>query len=308
MKENIYNLIIIGGGPAGLTAAIYAARAQLAPLIIEGSQPGGQLMGTTYVENWPGETKILGPMLMMNMKKHAEKVGSTFLSEVVTNVDFSQKPFGITTNKGASLKAHTVIVATGGSPQKLGCPGEKEYWGKGVSTCSVCDGAFYPNKEVIIVGGGDTAMEGASFLAKITDKITIVHILDTLTASKSMQKRILENPHIKVIYSSTVSEIRGDGKHVTDIVITNQKTKEKRTLKTDALFLAIGYRPNTEIFKGQLNLDKRGYIVVSDNTKASTPGIFVAGDVADCRYRQAITSAGSGCMAALDTERYLINK
>lgn len=302
--NDTHNIIIIGSGPAGLTAAVYAGRAFLKPVVIEGPNPGGQLMGTTTVENWPGEKSVMGPQLMMNIKDHAKHFGAQFVSNSVTKVDFSQRPFTIITGK-ETLKTNSVIIAAGASPNKLGCPGEEEYWGKGVTTCAVCDGAFYPEKEVIIIGGGDTAMEDASFMTKYTDKITIIHILDKLTASPAMQKRVLDNPKIKIIYSSTITNIKGDGSHVTEVEITNQETKEKQTLKTEVVFLAIGQKPNTELFKDQLNMDKMGYLDLKDNTKSSVEGVFVAGDIADYRYKQAIVSAGSGCMAALDTQRYL---
>lgn len=302
--NTIYNVIIIGSGPAGLTAAVYAGRAFLKPMIIEGPNPGGQLMGTTAVENWPGEKSIMGPQLMMNMREHAKHFGATFSSGSVKSVDFKQHPFTVTTDK-ETFKTKSVIIAAGASPNKLKCPGEEEYWGKGVTTCAVCDGAFYPQKEVIIVGGGDTAMEDASFMTKYTDKITIVHILDKLTASPAMQKRVLDNPKIKVIYSSTISTIKGDGSHVTEVEVTNQKTNEKQTLKADVIFLAIGQKPNTNIFEGQLTKDKMGYLELKDKTKSSVEGVFIAGDIADFHYKQAIVSAGSGCMAALDAQRYL---
>ncbi len=305
MSENTINEVaIIGSGPAGLTAAVYTSRAFLKPILFEGSAPGGQLMGTTAVENWPGEKSILGPRLMMNMKEHAQHFGTQIISESITSVDFSTHPFTLTTNKEKQFKARSVIIATGASPNHLGCPGEQEYWGKGVTVCAVCDGAFYPDKKVVIVGGGDTAMEDASFMTKYTNDITIVHILDSLTASPAMQKRVLDNPNIKVIYSYTVTEIKGDGSHVTAVEITDQKTKEKKIIPADVLFLAIGQKPNTQIFKGQLKLDKMGYIV-KDGCKTSVEGVFVAGDVADFKYRQAIVSAGSGCMAALEAQRYL---
>jgi thioredoxin reductase (NADPH) len=299
-----HSLIIIGSGPSGLTAAVYTARAFLKPVVIEGPNPGGQLMGTTEVENWPGEKSIMGPQLMMKMKEHAKHFGTQFVSNSVIKVDFSQKPFTITTNKDI-LKADSVIIAAGASPNKLGCPGEEEYWGKGVTTCAVCDGAFYPNKQVIIVGGGDTAMEDASFMTKYTDKITIVHIMDKLTASPAMQKRVLDNPKIKIIYSSTLTAIKGDGSHINEVEVTNQKTQEKQILKTDVVFLAIGQKPNTQIFKDQLTMDKMGYLELKDKTRSSVDGVFIAGDIADYRYKQAIVSAGSGCMAALDAQRYL---
>lgn len=298
-------LIIIGSGPAGLTAAIYAARAGLNPLIIDGTNPGGQLMGTSTVENWPGESSIVGPQLMDNMRTHAAHFGTRFLQETVSEVKFEPKNHLLTTNKGTKLPTKAVIIATGANPRLLHCPGEHEYWGKGVSTCAVCDGAFYKNRPVVIIGGGDTAMEDASFMTNLTDHITIVHILDRLTASKAMQDRIINNPNIKVIYNSTISKIIGNGKHVTELAITNQKTGQTSTLNTDAVFIAIGLTPNTSIFKGQIALHTSGHIVISDFTKTSIEGVFAAGDVADSHYRQAITSASTGCMAALDAEKYL---
>ena len=303
-----HSIIIIGSGPAGLTASMYASRAFLKPVVIEGPAPGGQLMGTTTVENWPGEKSIMGPKLMMNMKEHAQHFGTAFLSETVTSVDFSQSPFVVKTNKNIELRGHSIIIAAGASPNKLGCPGEQEHWGKGVTTCAVCDGAFYPDKKVIVVGGGDTAMEDASFMTKYTQDITIVHILDKLTASPAMQKRIIDNPAIKIIYSSTVTEIKGDGNTISEIEITNQETQEKRNLPADVVFLAIGQKPNTDIFKGQLKMDKMGYLELKDKTKSSVEGVFIAGDIADYRYKQAVVSAGSGCMAALDAQRYLEGK
>lgn len=300
----IENVIIIGSGPAGLTAGVYTSRAFLKPLLIEGSPPGGQLMGTTAVENWPGDQNVMGPELVMRLKAHAEHFGTRFVSTKVTRVDFSQRPFVIET-KSEVYKTRAAIIATGASPNKLGCPGEEEYWGKGVTVCAVCDGAFYPNKKVVVVGGGDTAMEDASFMTKYTKDITIIQINDKLTASPTMQKRVLDNPDIKIIYSSTVTEIKGDGSHVTEITIKNQETNELEAIPADVLFLAIGQKPNTSLFKGQLELDKGGYIIPQEGTETSVKGVFVAGDVADFKYRQAIVSAGSGCMAALDAQRYL---
>lgn len=301
----VHKLIIIGSGPAGLTAAIYAARANLQPLIIEGTAPGGQLMGTTMVENWPGQKSIMGPELMMNMRQHAAHFGTQFIPGKIARVDFSKKPFTVWTDKDKEFQAHAIIIATGAEPKRLGCPGEKEYWGRGVTTCAVCDGAFYRDQHVIIVGGGDTAMEDASFMTKFTKKITIVHILDKLTASHAMQERVINHPDIKIIYNSTVSEIRGDGKHVTDVTITNQKTQEQTKLEAAAVFVAIGLKPNTAPFAGHITLNNYGYILVKNHTNTSVEGVFAAGDVFDDRYRQAITSAGAGCMAALDAERYL---
>ncbi len=303
--EEVRKLIIIGSGPAGLTSAIYAARSNLKSLVIDGDEPGGQLMGTSYVENWPGEKSILGPKLMMNMREHAQHFGTEFLSENVTKVDFSKKPFTLWTNRNKELKAHAIIIANGATPKRLIVPGENEYWGKGVTTCAICDAAFYPDKEVLIVGGGDTAMEDASFMKKFTKKITVVHILDKLTASHAMQEYVINDPDINIIYHSTVTEFHGDGNHVTGVTITNQKTGEKIKKDIDGVFIAIGLTPNTEPFKDHVACDDWGYIKVSNHTNTSVEGIFAAGDVHDYRYRQAITSASAGCMAALDAERYL---
>jgi len=305
MPNSTRQLVIIGSGPAGLTAAVYAARANLYPLVIQGETPGGQLMGTTYIENWPGIKSILGPTLMMDMQEHAKHFGAELLDETVTKVDFSQKPFTLWTNRDTQIKAHAVIVATGAAPNKLKCPGEDTYWGKGVTTCAVCDGAFYPNKKVIVVGGGDTAMEDASFLKKFTKDITVVQISDKLTASYPLQQRILNDPDIKVIYNSTVSAIHGNKDHVTGVTISNQKTGETTDMDVDGVFIAIGLTPNTGIFKGQLELGKYGYLHTENQTHTSVRGVFAAGDVFDFRYKQAITAAGSGCKAALDAERYL---
>ncbi len=307
MKLEERNLTIIGSGPAGLTAAIYAARANLFPLVIDGSIPGGQLIGTTHVENWPGQKSILGPTLMMEIREHAKHFGTEFLSEQISSVDFSKQPFTLATDRDTQIKTHAVIIATGAVPNRLGCPGEDKYWGKGITTCAVCDGAFYPNKKVLIVGGGDTAMEDASFLKKFTKDITVVQVLDKFTASYAMQQRVLNDPDITKLFNSTVTEIRGNGEHVMGATITNQKTNETTDMDVEGIFIAIGLRPSTEPFKGQLALDKGGYIQVKNNTYTSVKGVFSAGDVHDYRYKQAITAAGSGCMAALDAERYLTN-
>ncbi len=298
-------VIIIGSGPAGLTAGIYAARSNLSPLIIDGPTPGGQLMSTTAVENWPGEKNIMGPKLMQNMREHTKHTKCEFLSEKIVRVDFSQPLFTLYTNKKKELYSQSIIIATGATPKKLKVPGEDKYWGKGVTTCAVCDGTFYNDVPVVVVGGGDTAMEDASFMTKFTDQITIVHILNKLTASAAMQKRIIDNPKINIIYNSTVTEIKGDREKIQEVTITNQKTNEQQKLPTRAVFIAIGLTPNTEPFKGQLDLDEYGYLQLTNFTHTSVEGIFGAGDVADARYRQAITSAGAGCMAAMDAERYL---
>ena len=304
-KSTLYPLIIVGSGPAGLTAAIYAARANLNPLVIQGPMPGGQLMGTSHVENWPGIKSILGPLLMSQLQDHAASFGTQFLDETIKSVNLSKNPFELVTTNNTQLHAQSIIIATGASPKRLGCPGEEQYWGKGVTTCAVCDGAFYPDKTVVIVGGGDTAMEDASFMLNFTNKIIIIHILDQLTASPAMQKRVLNNPSISIIYNTTVTEIKGDGQKVTQIITTDQKTQETSGLDVDAVFVAIGLNPNVGPFKDQVELNKYGFINVENQTHTSMTGVFVAGDVADYRYRQAITSAGYGCMAALDAERYL---
>lgn len=303
--KNTHKIIIVGSGPAGLTAGIYAARANLKPVIIEGTEPGGQLMGTTAVENWPGEESIMGPKLMINIRKHAEKTGCTFIAGDVISAELGQPPFKLVTSKQEELLSETIIIATGATPKRLGIPGEATYWGKGVTTCAVCDGAFYKDKPVVIVGGGDTAMEDASFMTNFTDKITIVQIEPHLTASVAMQQRVLDNPKINIIYNSSISKVIGDQNGVTEVIIKNKNTQETTPLAANAMFVAIGLRPNTKPFQGQLDTDELGYLVLHDGTRTSKMGIFGAGDVSDFRYRQAITSAGAGCMAALDAERYL---
>lgn len=300
----VEKLVILGSGPAGLTAAIYGARSYLNPLIIDGKEPGGQLMKTSYVENWPGERSIMGPFLMEQLRNHAVSLNTRFLAEQIISVDFKKKPFELTTNKQNCIRALSIIIATGTTPKKLGCPGEEQFWGKGVSTCAVCDGTFYAGKEVVVVGGGDSAMESASFLTNFTDKVTIIHILDALTACASMQSRILHNPKIRILYASTVTAITGD-KKVTSVTVKNQKNGEETIIPTEGVFINIGLNPNTEIFKDHLELTPFRYIALKTATATSVPGIFAAGDVADAKYRQAITSAGTGCAAALDAERFL---
>lgn len=300
-----YPLIIIGSGPAGLTAGIYASRAHLRPLIIEGKQPGGQLMGTSFVENWPGDQRVLGPELMMRMREQAKQLGCAFVNDEVTNIEVKERPFILTTSSQGTFKAHAVIIATGATAKRLGCPGEDTYWGKGVSTCAVCDGTFYKDMPIVIVGGGDTAMEDASFMTKYTNDITIVHILDKLTASAAMQERVLSNPKIKILYKKNVTEIIGNGTHVTGLKIKDVDNGSVEELSVRGIFIAIGLSPNTQIFQNKLALDKHGYLQLTNQTHTSIPGIFGAGDVADYRYRQAVTSAGAGCMAALDAERFI---
>jgi len=310
MDTEIKKVLIIGSGPAGLTAGLYAARANLNPLVVDGPNPGGQLVWTSDVENWPGEKKILGLQLVNNIREHAQHYGCEFISGSVTDIDSSKQPFTVTVGE-KKIKTQTIIIATGAKPRKLGVPGENTYWGKGVSTCAICDGAFFKDKKIIIVGGGDTAMEHASFMSKFTDQITIVHILDSLTASAPMQKRILENKNIDIIYNSSVAEIIGNGQLVREAVIKNKKTGKQHNMLVDGLFLAIGLIPNTNFLQGKVKLDKWGYIKVEQKhgqTSCSTEGIFAAGDVYDYVYKQAITASGMGCMAALDAERYLNTK
>lgn len=310
MTTNHRNVIIIGSGPAGLTAAIYASRANLHPLIFEGLQPGGQLTITTEVENYPGfEHGIQGPELMDVMRKQALRFGAESQFKIVTKVDFSSRPFKIWADEDL-YTADAVIVSTGASAQWLGIPSEKEYSGYGVSACATCDGFFFRNQEVYVVGGGDTAMEEASFLTKFASKLTIVHRRDEFRASKVMQDRVLKNPKVSVEWNSVVEEVVGvqenGKKKMIGLKLKNVKTGEIKEVKADGLFLAIGHKPNTEIFKGILEMHENGYLKVEPgSTKTNIEGVFAAGDVADSYYRQAVTAAGTGCMAALDAERWL---
>lgn len=299
-------LLIIGSGPAGLTAAIYGARAQLQPIVLEGDHPGGHLVSTSYIENWPDHEHILGIDLMEYIANHARNSGATIISETATTIDLSQQPFRITTNEGSEFLCNALILAMGSSPRRLSCPGEVQYWGKGIAACATCDGPLYKNKHVVVVGGGDSAMEYACFLAKFAKSITIVQLLDRLTASATMQARVMENPSITIYYSHAISEIHGNGDSLTDITITNIKTKEQKKLTADGLFVAIGHSPNTALLKNQLDLDPTGHIVVHEKVKTSIAGVFSAGDIMDPGYKQAIVAAGLGCSAALAAERYLL--
>lgn len=301
---DVRRVIVVGSGPAGLTAAVYAARANLEPLVIEGIEAGGQLMLTTDVENYPGFVDgIMGPELMERMRKQAARFGTGFLTDNVTRVDLSQRPFVVAT-ASEDFRAHTVIVATGASAKMLDVPGERELLGHGVSTCATCDGFFFRGHQIAVVGGGDSAMEEAAFLTKFADKVTVIHRRDTLRASKIMQDRARENPKIEFIWDTVVSEVFGNGK-VAGVRLKNLKTGEDGELPVSGVFVAIGHTPNTGLFEGQLELTG-GYIqTVEGTTGTSVPGVFAAGDVVDFRYRQAITAAGMGCMAAIDAERYL---
>lgn len=298
------NVIVVGSGPAGLTAAIYTARADLNPLMIEGYQAGGQLMLTTEVENFPGFPKgILGPNLMENFRKQADRFGTRFLTQDVTRVDFSRPPFKAFV--GDELyEAKGVIVSTGASARLIGLPNEKRLMGKGVTTCATCDGAFFRNREVSIVGGGDSAMEEAIFLTKFASKVSVVHRRDQLRASKIMQDKAKANPKIAFVWNSVVEDVLGE-KEVEGLTLKDVKTGKTSTLKVAGLFVAIGHDPNTQLFKGQLEMDTNGYLTTHDGTKTNVPGIFACGDVQDHVYRQAITAAGSGCQAAIDCEKYL---
>lgn len=304
----VHDVIIVGSGPAGLTAGIYTGRSKLKPLVIDGPLPGGQLMTTTSVENWPGMVSVMGPDLMIDMRNQAEKCGATFVSGSVVRADFSAKPYKLFLDNGQGLLTQSVIVATGAVHRRLGCPGEQEYWGKGVAVCATCDAPFYQDKEVIIVGGGNTAVTEAEHISHFAKKVTLVHILDHLTATDPIKEKLLSYQHVSCLYDATVTKIVGNGKHVTGVVVQNQKDKSETTVKTDGVFVAIGLKPNTDMFKDSIDIDKYGYVVVKNHTKTSVDGIFAAGDVSDYQYRQAITSAGVGCMAALDVVAYLSGK
>lgn len=305
----MHKVVILGTGPAGLTAAIYLARANMNPIVIEGDQPGGQLTLTTEVENFPGFIDgIMGPDLMDNMRKQAERFGAEFKRGWVTDVDLSQKPIKLQVNGLGEIVTESLILSTGASANHLQIPGELENIGSGVSTCATCDGFFYRGKKVIIVGGGDSAMEEANFLTKFASKVMIVHRRDELRASKIMQDRAKQNPKIAWGLNKTPIEVMGDGMKVTGLKVKNNETGEEEMIEADGIFVAIGHTPNTAFLKGKIKTDDVGYIQVKPGTtETNIPGVYACGDVQDNKYRQAITAAGTGCMAALDTERYLEN-
>ena len=299
------NVVIIGSGPAGLTAAIYAARANLAPLLIEGWQSGGQLTTTTEVENFPGFAKgIMGPDLMKEMRAQAERFGTEFLTGDVSAVEFRQHPLTVTIDHERTIQTRTVIIATGASAIQMGLKNEARLTGHGVSTCATCDGFFFRGKELVVVGGGDSAMEEANFLTKFATRVFVVHRRDKLRASKIMQDRAFKNDRISFIWNSVVEDILGEDV-VTGVRLRNIVMDTTTTLPCSGVFIAIGHRPNTALFTGQLAMDAKGYLVTKQGTATSVPGVFAAGDVQDSTYRQAVTAAGTGCMAAIDAERYL---
>lgn len=303
-KKTKYDVIIIGAGPAGYTAGIYCSRARHDTLIISGILPGGQLMNTTDVENYPGFADgIMGPDLMITMRKQTERMGTTIIDDEVIDVDFRHRPFKILT-ASEEYECKSVIIATGASPRKLGLPGEITFGGKGVSYCATCDGPFFRNQEIVVVGGGDSAIEEGTFLTKFGSKVHMIHRREQLRASKVMQERAMSNPKIQFHWNSEITDIQGDQK-VQKAILRNIKTGESTMLPVGGIFVAIGHTPNTKIFENQVDLDPQGYIILKDRTKTNVEGVFAAGDVHDHRYRQAVTAAGFGCMAAIDVDRYL---
>lgn len=301
----MHNVVIIGSGPAGLTAAIYTARANLAPLMIEGSQAGGQLTLTTDVENFPGFPQgIMGPQLIQDMRAQAERFGTAFQTADVTKVDLSRRPFTVTINEEETIQARSLIISTGASANLLGLASESRLLGHGVSTCATCDGFFFRGQPIVVIGGGDSAMEEATFLTKFASHVTIVHRRDKLRASKIMQDKAMKNDKISFRWNSMVEEVLGDDV-VTGLRLRDVVANDTATLDCKGVFVAIGHTPNTQLFRGQIDTDANGYIQTSHGTATNVPGVFAAGDVQDPHYRQAITAAGTGCMAAMDAERFL---
>jgi thioredoxin reductase (NADPH) len=316
MSENIEKVecLIIGSGPAGFTAAIYAARAELHPVMYQGMQPGGQLTITTEVDNFPGYPDgAEGPAIMEDIKKQAERFGTDIRWGEIAEVDFSERPFKVKTDDGKDILAETVIISTGASARWLGLPSEQEYNGYGVSACATCDGYFYRGKTVAVTGGGDTAAEEASYLAKLCKKVYLIHRRDELRASKAMQKRVFKTKNIEMVWDSVPKEIigkqEGFSKAVTGVIVENVKTGEQKTIDIDGFFVAIGHKPNSAMFKGQLDMDETGYLITApDSMATNVEGVFAAGDIQDKTYRQAVTAAGTGCMAALEAERFLADQ
>jgi thioredoxin reductase (NADPH) len=310
MEKERIQVLIIGSGPAGYTASIYAARAGLKPVLFTGPQPGGQLTTTNDVENFPGYPEgINGPQMMVDLQKQAERFGTEIRNAMITSVDFSSYPLQLTVDEKTEVIADAVIISTGASAKYLGIPSETAFANKGVSACAVCDGFFYRGKEVAVVGAGDSAAEEATYLAKLCTKVHLIVRRSEMRASKIMQQRVLNTPNIEIHWNSETDEIVGDDSGVTGVRLLNNKTNEKKTLSIQGFFLAIGHKPNTDIFKGYIDMDETGYIKVqSGSTKTNVEGVFAVGDAADKIYRQAITAAGTGCMGALDAERFLQEK
>lgn len=303
-KKTKFDIVIIGAGPSGYTAGIYCSRAGYDTLILSGILPGGQLVNTTEVENYPGfEKGVMGPDLMIEMRKQTQRMGTTIIDDEAVDVDFRHKPFKVLT-ASEEYEGRAVIIATGANPRKLGVQGEQTFAGKGVSYCATCDGPFFRNQELIVVGGGDSAVEEATFLTKFATTVHIVHRRESLRASKIMQERAIKNNKIKFHWNSAVIDIKGDQK-MRQAVLKNIKTGEEKTLDVAGLFVAIGHEPNTKLFKKQIDLDDEGYIILKNKTHTNIEGVFAAGDVHDRSYKQAITAAGFGCMAAIDVDKYL---
>ncbi len=303
-----YKVVIMGSGPAGLTAALYTARANFEPLVFEGFEAGGQLTLTTDVENFPGfPDGIMGPELIDSMRKQAQRFGAQCVKEEISSVDLSSRPFKIKISSGETITSDAFIICSGASAKMLGLESEKKLLGRGVSTCATCDGFFFKDKEIVVVGGGDSAIEEAIFLTKFASKVTVIHRRDELRASKIMRERALKNPKIDFIWDSTVEDVRGSEQSgVESVVLKNLKTGKTSEKRCEGMFVAIGHNPNTSIFKGFLDMDENGYLITKPGTsEMNIPGVFAAGDVQDKHYRQAITAAGSGCAAALDAERFL---
>lgn len=301
-------LLIIGSGPAGYTAAVYGARAMLEPVLVQGIQPGGQLTITTEVENWPGDTMVTGPELMVRMEAHAREMGTVIISEHIASLDLSARPFRAVGDSGAIYTADAVVLATGAQARWLGLPSEETFQGMGVSACATCDGFFYRGKEVVVVGGGNTAVEEALFLTNFATKVTLVHRRDSLRAEKILQHRLLNHPKVEVIWDHTLEEVLGDtnGGGVQGVRLAHTATGDAQELACDGVFIAIGHSPASELVKDQLKMQPGGYVWVEPgSTRTSIPGVFAAGDLTDHTYRQAVTSAGMGCMAALDAEKFL---